>query len=344
MSSILSRPAEQASAARAAPLGIALYGCGTVGSGLVQVLRAREAVVDRRVPLELLHVVVRDLAKPRPVTHKDGVLSRSLMPPIADPRVQIVVELIGGLEPAHTLIAHALRSGKHVITANKAVIATHGAELESLAAQNRVLFKYGAAVGGAIPILHTLRGPLGHEPVKSIRGIVNGTTNYILTQMAEQEMSFDAALASAQALGFAEADPFADVSGLDAAQKIVILARHAFGRWVSLDEVKVTGIDGISASDIRAARAERSALKLVADARMVGDQIRMHVAPALVTPDDPLYAIRNEMNAIIIDTEYSGPLILAGAGAGGRPTGSAVFSDIARVARAIAERRDPTCK
>ncbi len=200
---------------------------------------------------------------------------------------------------------------------------------------NRVSFKYGAAVGGAIPILHTLRGPLGHEPVKSIRGIVNGTTNYILTQMAEHEMSFGDALALAQQHGFAEPDPVADVSGLDAAQKIVILARHAFGRWVSLDDVDVTGIDLISPEDIRAAHSKRAALKLVADARMVDGEVRMHVGPALVSPNDPLYAIRNEMNAIVIDTEFSGPLIFAGPGAGSRPTGSAVFSDIASVARRI---------
>jgi homoserine dehydrogenase len=338
MSSILRRSSDRDATAPPAPLGVALYGCGTVGSGLVQVLRARESLAGR-VSLDLLHVVVRDIAKRRAVAHPDGVLSRALLPPIDDPRVQIVVELIGGIEPAHTLIVHALNSGKHVISANKAVIAAHGAELESLAAQNRVLFKYGAAVGGAIPILHALRGPLRHEPVRSIRGIVNGTTNYILTQMAEQGTSFEAALASAQAHGFAEPDPFADVSGLDAAQKIVILARHAFGRWVSLDDVELTGIDRVSADDIRAAHAEGASLKLVADARMDGDRIRMKVAPALVSPNDPLYAIRNEMNAIVIDTEFSGSLVFAGPGAGAHPAGSAVFSDIAAVARRVAGRR-----
>jgi homoserine dehydrogenase len=320
-------------------VGVGLYGCGNVGGGFVQVLRAREQdPMEEPVPLDLLHVVVRDVTKPRAAPLDPEVLTRDLEIPLEDENVEIVIEAMGGVEPATSVVERALRSGRSVATANKGLIARNGARFEALAAQYGGILRYEAAVAGAIPILHTLRASLLGNRIRRIRGIVNGTTNYILTRMGEDHLPYSEALVQAQRLGFAEADPLADVSGADAAQKLVILARHAFHRWPDLGAVSVQGIQGITMEDLSDARGRGCALKLVAEAEMESGNVRMRVAPALVSIDDPLYAVRNEMNAIVVEGEFSGPLLFSGAGAGGRPTGSAMFGDIVEIATLLAKR------
>ncbi|HEY8485572.1 MAG TPA: homoserine dehydrogenase [Longimicrobiales bacterium] len=315
-------------------VGVALYGVGVVGGGLAEIVAARRADLlgKHHLTLSFRHMVVRDLARPRPPAVDRSLLTTDLEAPLEDPGVSIVVEAMGGLEPAGTVIRRAIRAGKHVVTANKALIAVHGAELEALAAEHGVLLRYEASVAGAIPVLHALRGALVANRIDRVQGIVNGTTNYILTRMAEDGLDFESALRQAQELGFAEADPSADVSGLDSAHKLVILARHAFGRWSSLDDVTVCGITGVTREQLLDAAREGQALKLVAEARRVDGEIQLRVGPTLVPADSPLARIRNEMNAVLIEGDFAGPLVFMGAGAGAFPTGSAVYADLVEVA------------
>lgn len=316
-------------------VGIALYGLGTVGSGLHRILAARKDRLDKRhgLDLELRHIVVRDPARPRAVAVDPALLSADLDAPLDDPAVDVVVEVMGGIEPAGTVVRRALEAGKHVVTANKALIAAQGEELERLAEEHGATLRYEAAVGGAIPILHALRGALVANEIRRIRGIVNGTTNYILTRMARDGTSLAEALERAQALGFAEADPSADLSGTDAAQKLIILARHAFGTWVPESTVARQGIEDVTTREIEDAARGGGSLKLVAEAALGDDGTpSLRVAPTVLDADDPLAGIHDEMNAVVVDGDFAGPLLFAGRGAGAGPTGSAVYADLVEVA------------
>jgi homoserine dehydrogenase len=228
---------------------------------------------------------------------------------------------MGGVDPASRVVRRALESGKHVVTANKALIATHGASLEALADAYGVALRYEAAVGGAIPLIHTLRGTLKGNRITRIRGILNGTTNFILTRMSADGMPFEDALREAQRRGFAEADPSADVSGLDAAQKLVILARHAFGYWVPVECVERTGIE-----DVRPEQGE--VFKLIAEAVLTDGSLRLRVGPQRLASTDPMAHVNDENNAVLIEGDFAGSLTFIGRGAGALPTGSAVYDDI----------------
>jgi homoserine dehydrogenase len=297
-------------------VGVAIYGLGTVGSAAVEIMRSAG---DGRFTLR--HVVVRDKTRKRAIDCDPALLTDDWCQPLHDPKVGLVVELMGGVDPARRVVRRALESGKHVVTANKALIATHGASLEALADAYGVALRYEAAVGGAIPVIHTLRGTLKGNRITRIRGILNGTTNFMLTRMSAEGISFDEALREAQAKGFAEADPSADVSGLDTAQKLVILVRHAIGYWVPVECVEREGIENV--------RPEPGEVyKLIAEAVLTDGSLRLRVGPQKLAPSDPMAHVNDENNAVLIEGDFAGSLTFIGRGAGALPTGSAVYDDI----------------
>lgn len=311
-------------------IGLALYGLGTVGSGLVEVLRRRECAVREAygIQLGLEHIVVRDASRPRDLELDGTILGTDLGTPIWDPAVSIVVELMGG-KSSEWVVSNALCNRKSVVTADKALIAEHGRELEALARANGATLRYEPSVAGAIPILNALRGPLVGNRVRAIAGVLNGTTNYILTRMAGDHLSLEDALAEAQARGYAEADPTADISGLDSARKLVILSRHAFGHWVKLEQVPVKGITDVTPEHLAHAAMHGGTVKLLGRARQLPDgTVEMSVEPSVVPASDPLGQVRNETNAVVLETDLAGPLVFMGAGAGGLPTASAVYADV----------------
>lgn len=318
-------------------VGIALYGYGTVGSALAHIIAERRQWLEAEhgIALALKHVTVRDPTRERVPHVEPRDLTRDWQRGLRDPAVDVVVELIGGTEVALDVAHGALSFGKHLVTANKAVIANHGPELEILAQRAGVLLRYEGAVGGAIPVLRVLRTSLATDRIRRVRGILNGTTNYILTRMEEDGLPFFRALAKAGALGYAEADPSADVSGTDAAHKLVILARHAFGRWLPVSAVKTSGIERVSLGDFEEARRNGQTLKLIANADATNGAVSLKVGLETVPLTEPLARIANELNAIELQAEYAGPLLLRGRGAGGQPTASAVYADLVEVATAV---------
>jgi homoserine dehydrogenase len=337
MLATVSRPtAPIARPTRPRTVGIAVYGLGTVGAATVTILQtgASELETQNDIRLVLRHAVVRDPGKPRAVDIDPLLMTTDWSRPLEDPNVGIVLELMGGLEPAGAIVRKAIKAGKHVITANKALIASEGAALEALAEAHGVTLRYEASVGGAIPLIHTLRGTLIGNRITRVAGILNGTTNFILTRMTDDGIAFGPALADAQSRGFAEADPSSDVSGLDAAQKLVILARHAFGRWVPVECVERTGIADLTAADVAEARANGEVIKLVAEAVLGDDSMRLSVQPRRLAASHALAQVRDEYNAVQIEGDFAGSLTFIGRGAGGHPTGSAVYDDLVATARA----------
>ena len=321
-------------------LRVGVLGSGTVGTQVVRLLgeQAQEFAARSGALLEVTGLAVRDLSAPR-----DPAVPRALLTDDATAVAtgnDIVIELIGGIEPARTLILAALRAGASVITGNKALIAAHGPELYAAAAAAGVDFYYEAAVAGAIPVVYALRESMAGDRVTSVLGIVNGTTNYILDEMSAKGLGFEAALAAAQELGYAEADPTADVDGLDAAAKAAIIASLAFHTRVGIDDVSVEGIRSVTAEDIREAHASGCELKLLAIAQRValadgpegaeGVSVRVH--PALVPADHPLASVHGAFNAVLVEAESAGRLMFYGKGAGGAPTASAVLSDVVAAA------------
>lgn len=309
---------------------MAVLGCGTVGGALVHLLLAdADGIAERSgVRLELAGVAVADATRDRPGVPA-GVLRSDAAALVESPDVDVVVELIGGLEPAGTLVEAALAAGKAVVTANKALVAARGASLADAAASAGVDLLYEAAVAGAIPIIRPLRESLAGERVRRVAGIVNGTTNFILTLMAGGTVSYPEALAEAQRLGYAERDPSADVDGHDAAAKAAILAGLAFRGAVVDADVPRQGIVGIPAADMASARRLGFVVKLLAVAELVdGDRLSVRVHPALVPDGHPLAAVRDAFNAVFIEGDSCGELMLYGRGAGGAPTASAVLGDV----------------
>ncbi len=314
-------------------VGIGLLGCGTVGGALVGLLNTEADVIAARTGMrfEVRRVAVRDLdaARRRVPSLDPDVFTTDAVAVVADPTVQVVVEVMGGVDEARSLVLAALDAHKPVVTANKALLASHGPELHAAAAAANVDLLFEAAVAGGIPLVRPLRESLLGEPIRRIMGIVNGTTNYILTRMTEEGASYDEALADAQRLGYAEADPSADVGGADAAAKAAILATLAFGVEVHLDEVHTEGIEGISASDIAFASANGQVIKLLAIAEAVGEgRVAVRVHPALVPRDHPLASVRLSFNAVFVEGDAVGQLMFYGPGAGGGPTASAVLGDL----------------
>ncbi|MGH9149566.1 MAG: homoserine dehydrogenase, partial [Acidimicrobiales bacterium] len=314
----------------ARPVTVGILGCGHVGSALVQLLTEQGDAITERAGLriELAKVAVRDLAKARSVDVAPGVLTGDALAVVRDPGIEVVVEVIGGVDPAGKLILDALSAGKPVVTANKELVATHGAELFDAARDAGVDLLFEAAVGGGIPVIRPLRESLAGERISRVMGIVNGTTNYILTRMGEAGTAYSEALAEAQRLGYAESDPSADVEGYDAAAKAAILASVAFGARVVAADVHREGITAVTASDIAFAARRGYVIKLLAVAEQAGGAVAVRVHPALVPVTHPLAAVRDAFNAVFIEGEAVGELMLYGRGAGGRPTASAVLGDL----------------
>ena len=318
-------------------LSVVVLGGGTVGAQVVRLLEEQSEDLAARVgaPLEVTGVGVRDVTRDRPGIRQDLVTDD--LAALLDTGPDLLVELMGGIEPARELILRALKGGASVVTANKELLATHGAELHAAAREADVDLYYEAAVAGAIPLLRPLRESLAGDRIRRVLGIVNGTTNYILTQMASTGASFDDALAEAQALGYAEADPTADVGGFDAAAKVAILASLAFHTRVTLDDVDVVGITSVTADDVAAADQMGYVIKLLGIAELLEDGtapgVSVRVHPTLVPRTHPLAGVRDAFNAVFIEADAAGQVMFYGRGAGGTPTASAVLGDIVSTAR-----------
>ncbi len=318
------------------PVRVGVIGGGFVGSALVELLsdpKRREALVDgATAPLELVGVAVRDLSKPRPGV--DPALLTNDVEKLIESDLDVLVEVAGGIEPARTYIESALKRGVSVVTANKALMADSGTQLARLAHEHEADLFYEAAVGGAIPILRALRSSLAGERIERVMGVVNGTTNYILTKMTREGSDYDSALREAQDLGFAEADPTADVEGFDAAAKVQILSTLAFGTRLSGEEIAREGITGIRDVDVEFASRSGYVIKLLGVAERVGEfGVSRRVHPAMIPSRHPLASVNGAMNAVFVEGVKSGPLMWLGQGAGGEPTATAVLGDLLDAAR-----------
>jgi homoserine dehydrogenase len=314
---------------------VGILGCGNVGTALVRLLEANADLITRRsgVRIEVVRVAVQNLTKERAVAFTPGVLTNDAERVVADPDVDVIVEMIGGVEPARSLILTALKSGKPVVTANKELLANFGAELFEVAATAGVDLLFEASVAGGIPLIRPLRESLVGEQIRRVTGIVNGTTNYVLTRMTEERCSFAVAVAEAQELGYAEPDPTADIDGFDAASKAAIIASIAFGARVVAGDVSREGIRDVTADDIGAAAELGYVVKLLAVTEEVDGAVSARVHPAMVPLGHPLAAVRGSFNAVFIEGEAVGELMLLGRGAGGGPTSSALLGDLIDAAK-----------
>jgi homoserine dehydrogenase len=303
-----------------------------VGAALVELVGAQADAIEARtgVRLEVARVAVRNLSAPREVRLAEGVLTRDAHDVVADPDIDVVVEVIGGIEPARELITTALRNGKPVITANKELLANVGTELFAVADEAGVDLLFEAAVAGGIPVIRALRESLRGEPITRVMGIINGTTNFILTKMTEEGTDYAAALAEAQALGFAERDPTADVEGFDAGAKAAIIATIAFGSKVVAGDVYHEGISRVSAHDIAMATRLGYVVKLlgIAESDPATGDVAVRVHPTLIPRHHPLASVRESYNAVFVEGGAVGSLMFYGRGAGGAPTASAVLGDV----------------
>src|SRR3989338_3133623 len=317
-------------------INIGLIGLGTIGSGVAKALRERAGYLERRIgaPLELKRVcdVNSRLAKKLKL---EKAFTKDANKILSAPDIDIVIELIGGLHPAKEFILKALRNKKHVVTANKALLSEHGAELFRAADANNVDIYFEASVGGGIPIIKSLREGLVGNQIETIFGIINGTSNYILSKMTEENLEFSAALREAQKEGFAERNPALDIKGIDSAHKLAILATLAFGKNIPLSKIYVEGIEDISNNDIRYAEDFGYIIKLLAIAKRDRDEIEVRVHPTLLPKNHLLAGMGGVYNAIYIRGDLVGRLLLSGRGAGKYPTTSAVISDIVDIARNI---------
>jgi homoserine dehydrogenase len=322
---------------RPAPIRLALLGCGVVGSAVARLLQEQSAELAARVgaPLELAGIAVR-----RPNRHAEidpALLTTDAAALVTREDVDIVVEVIGGIEPARSLLLSALKSGKSVVSANKALLAEDGASLHAAAAANGLDLYYEAAVAGAIPLLRPLRESLAGDRITRVIGIVNGTTNFILSRMTASGAGFEEALAEATALGYAEADPSADIDGFDAAAKAAILGGLAFHTRVTAADVHREGISGVTAADVASAAAMDCTVKLLAICERSGSADRPSVAvrvhPAMIPTSHPLAGVGDAFNAVYVEAQAAGSLMFYGRGAGGEPTASAVLGDLVAVAR-----------
>jgi homoserine dehydrogenase len=316
-------------------LRIGLLGCGTVGSAVVRLLQTNADEIHRRagIRLHLARVATANPSKPRDVRLPPGILTADAAAVVADDRIHVIAEVMGGVEPARTLLLDAIRRGKNVVTANKQLMAQHGPELFTEAGRAGVDLRLEASVGGGLPVIQPLQESLAANRLQEVVGILNGTTNYILTKMAEERWEFGQALAEAQRLGFAEADPTADIDGDDAAAKLAILATIAFGTAVRVGDVYREGIRRISAQDIQFADELGFRVKLLAITREQDGRVEARVHPAFLPRTHPLAAIGNELNAVFVRGDAVGEVMFVGPGAGGAPTASAVVADLIDIAR-----------
>jgi len=314
---------------------VGILGCGNVGTALVRLLDANADLITRRsgVRIVVTRVAVQNLTKERSVTFAPGVLTNDGELVVADPDVDVIVEMIGGIEPARSLILSALKSGKPVVTANKELLANFGEELFEVAATAGVDLLFEASVAGGIPLIRPLRESLVGERIRRVTGIVNGTTNYVLTRMTEERCSLADAVAEAQELGYAEPDPTADIDGFDAAAKAAIIASIAFGARVVAGDVSREGIRNVTADDIGAAAELGYVVKLLAVTEEHDGAVSARVHPAMVPVGHPLASVRGSFNAVFIEGEAVGELMLLGRGAGGGPTSSALLGDLIDAAK-----------
>ena len=314
-------------------ISIGLLGLGVVGSGVIKIIEDHQEVLVHQLGrgVKVDKVLVRNMEKARKIEIDHSVLTTNSDEVIANPNIDVVVEVMGGVEEAREYILEALRNKKHVVTANKDLIALHGPELEEVARQNGCDLFYEASVGGGIPLLRGLTDGLVSDRINQVMGIINGTTNYILTKMAEEGQSYEEALQKAQELGFAEADPTADVDGLDAARKMVILARLSFFTNVELDDVEVEGISTLDLKDIEQGKKLDLTMKLIGFANRNGNQIEVSVQPTFLSKNHPLASVSDEFNAVYVNGEAVGETMFYGPGAGSLPTATAVMSDVVAV-------------
>jgi homoserine dehydrogenase len=318
-------------------INVGLIGLGTVGTGTLRILRQNAELIRHRVgvPIEVTRVAVRDLKRDRGVDIPPGLLTNDPAKIIQDPDIDIVAELIGGYQPAKELILSAIARGKHVVTANKALLAGHGAEIQRAACLAAVNLGFEASVGGGIPVIKALKEALAGNRILSIYGIINGTSNYILSKMTHEGRSFEDVLAEAQRAGYAEADPTFDVGGIDTTHKLAILVNLAFGAYVNVNDIFTEGITAISPLDIDFGKQLGYKVKLLAIAKMHDGQVEARVHPTMVPEEYPIAKIDGVYNAIQIVGDASDDIMLSGRGAGSLPTGSAVVADIIDITRQI---------
>ena len=316
---------------------VGILGLGNIGSGTVEILKRNGRLIERRlgVPLELARAADLDPARAERLGLAPGVFTTDARAVVEDPSVHVVVELMGGIEPARTLILTAMQNRKHVVTANKALLATHWEELVTKAEEMRVSFGFEGSVAGGIPLIHTIRHGLVANRIRRITGIINGTCNYILTRMAQERKPFGEILADAQAHGFAEANPALDVDGIDAAQKLTILVDLCFDLTVGPDAITRCGISAVTPLDLAIAEELGYRMKLVASAASDDGRVEAWVHPALVPLSHPLSSVGGVLNAVFLEDDNLGPSLYLGRGAGALPTGSAVVADLVSAARDI---------
>ncbi|MCB5954378.1 homoserine dehydrogenase [Enterococcus sp. CWB-B31] len=317
-------------------LKIGLLGLGTVGSGVPTILQEHREKISQVTGMEVVisKALVRDEKEKQYQSERFDIdLTTDVEEIINDTEINIVVELIGKVEPAKTFITRALKNGKHVVTANKDLLAQHGSELVALAQENHCDLYYEASVAGGIPILRTIANSLAADDIQKVLGIVNGTTNYMLTKMLSEKKSYEQALKEAQDLGFAESDPTNDVDGIDAAYKMVILSQFAFGMNIALDQVDKKGIRGITSDDVSIASHLGYEIKLIGSSEKSNGGIAVEVGPMLVAKSHPLASVRNEFNAVFINSAGVGESMYYGPGAGAKPTATSVVSDIITIAK-----------
>lgn len=311
-------------------ISIGLLGLGVVGSGVIQIINDHQDELQHQLghSIKVEKVLVRDIEKARNIQIDENALTTDPDDVINNDNIDVIVEVIGGIDLAREYMLKAFAAKKHIVTANKDLIALHGPELEKAAQENGCDLFYEASVGGGIPLLRSLSDGLVSDRIEQVMGIVNGTTNYILTKMDEDGQSYEDALADAQELGFAEANPTADVDGLDAARKMVILARLSFLTDVELDDVDVEGISNLSITDLDYGKKLDLTMKLIGFANRHNHQVEVSVQPTFLSNTHPLASVKNEYNAVYVKAESVGETMFYGAGAGGLPTATAIMSDV----------------
>lgn len=316
---------------------IGLLGLGTVGGGTARIIYEHAEKISAVLGKEIVvkTAMVKDINEVNNSITGNFTLTESLEDIINDPDIQIVCELMGGVDFPLSCIKKALEAGKHVVTANKDLLAVHGAELSQLAAEKGLDLYYEAAVAGGIPILRSIATSFAGDELKKVTGIMNGTTNFILTKMSEEGADYESVLKEAQRLGFAEADPTADVEGIDAARKVVILTKFAFGMDIKVDDLEVHGITNVQSSDISVAKRLGYTIKLLGHTELVDGKLHAEVGPMLIPNEHPLATVRNEMNAIYTTGRSGGEMMFYGPGAGELPTATVVVSDIMEIVKNI---------
>ena len=314
-----------------------LLGFGTIGTGVVRNIQQNGAIIEKRLgrKLELIKIADLDIETDRGVELESGILSAAVEDVISNPEIDIVIELIGGYEPAKSFILKAIANGKHIVTANKALMAVHGQEIIAAADQQGVSVLFEAAVGGGIPIISAIKENLCSNEFSSVLGILNGTCNFILTKMTEEGSDFAPVLQEAQELGYAEADPTFDIEGIDTAHKISLLSALCFGTTVDFEQVYTEGISNITATDIQFAEQMGYKIKLLAIGKNLGDEIEVRVHPTMLPGSYQLAEINGVFNAVRLNGDFVGPTLLYGSGAGMDATASAVMGDVMAISRDI---------